>query len=112
MMEKRGPKMKLVTKSILRRFKRQGDTNGMNAEDVKVPVKFFDACSNWTWYPIEYDEESRTFFGWVTGFESELGYFCLDELEGVRNKLGLPLERDLNWNSETTLADVMSGKEH
>ena len=36
-----------------------------------------------------------TFFGLVIGFEVELGYFTLRELESWRGRLGLPLERDL-----------------
>ena len=38
----------------------------------------------------------------VHGFEDELGYFSLAELEGIRGPLGLGIERDLHW-SETTL---------
>jgi hypothetical protein len=33
----------------------------------------------------------------VDGFERELGYFSLDELEQLRGPLGLPVERDLYW---------------
>jgi hypothetical protein len=57
-------------------------------------VKFFTPDSNWTWYATEYDPENRIFFGYVIGFEDELGYFSLDELEEVRGPLGLPIERD------------------
>ena len=31
----------------------------------------------------------------VDGFEKELGYFSLRELESARGPLGLPIERDL-----------------
>ncbi len=47
-----------------------------------------------TWYASEYDGEDM-FFGLVSGFEVELGYFSLIELEGIRGNLGLPVERDL-----------------
>ncbi len=57
-------------------------------------VKFFTPDSNWTWYASEYDPENRIFFGYVIGFEDELGYFSLEELEQARGPLGLPLERD------------------
>lgn len=57
-------------------------------------VKFFTPDSNWTWYATEYDPENRIFFGYVIGFEDELGYFSLDELEEARGPLGLPIERD------------------
>jgi hypothetical protein len=66
-------------------------------EEVKDPIvrcKFFTPDSSWTWYAIEFDGVD-TFFGLVDGFEEELGYFSLKELESVRGKLGLPIERDL-----------------
>lgn len=39
----------------------------------------------------------RLFFGLVIGHEPELGYFSVDELEQVRGRLGLPIERDLHF---------------
>lgn len=61
-----------------------------------VYVKFFDPCSNWTWYITEFDGVD-TFFGLVVGHFTELGYFSLKELQGVRNYLGLGIERDLHF---------------
>ena len=63
-------------------------------------VKFFDPCSQWTWYAMEFDGDD-TFFGLVIGFETELGYFSLKELEGVRNRFGLGIERDLYFKPMT-----------
>lgn len=57
-------------------------------------VKFFTPDSNWTWYASEYDPTAQVFFGYVIGFFDELGYFTLEELEGARGPLGLPIERD------------------
>ncbi|MDO8303987.1 MAG: DUF2958 domain-containing protein [Sedimentisphaerales bacterium] len=59
-----------------------------------VYVKFF--VGSWTWWATEFDGEDM-FFGLVEGFEKELGYFSLSELEGVKGPLGLPVERDLHW---------------
>ncbi len=70
---------------------------GLNAI---APIKFFTPDSNWTWYASEYDGKDL-FFGLVTGFEVELGYFSYSELEGVRGGLGLPLERDLHFTPKT-----------
>lgn len=67
-------------------------------EEVKDPIvqtKFFTPDSNWTWYVIEYNPQERLFYGLVIGFEAELGYFSLDELQSVSGPLGLPIERDL-----------------
>jgi len=64
-----------------------------NVPDPMVWRKFFTPDSSWTWYGIEFDGVD-TFFGLVDGFEQELGYFSLSELQSVRGKLGLPIERD------------------
>lgn len=77
--------------------------------DAPVRLKVFDPCSNWTWYATEYDPKERLFFGFVVGQEEEYGYFALDELESVKNRLGLPLERDLWWDAETPIHKVVNG---
>ena len=64
--------------------------------DAVAVVKFFTPDSNWTWYATEFDGED-SFFGLVDGFEKELGYFSLQELQKIRGGLGLPVERDLYW---------------
>ncbi len=74
-------------------------------EDPLVICKFFTPDSNWTFYAVEFDGEDL-FFGWVVGFEKELGYFSLSELEHARGPLGLPVERDLYF-SPTKLSEVM-----
>lgn len=65
-------------------------------KDPLVRVKFFTPWTNWTWYAIEFDGEDL-FFGLVDGFELELGYFSLTELESVRGPGGLTIERDLHF---------------
>lgn len=85
-------KHKLMTKELEKKFPKLGSQE--KVEDPIVITKFFHPYSSWEWYPIEYDPEERLFFGLVKGFDEELGYFSLDELESVTVK-GLPLERDL-----------------
>ena len=67
------------------------------AADAMVYAKFFTPESNWRWWATEFDPEEGRFFGRVDGFESELGYFLLEELETSRGPLGLPIERDLSF---------------
>jgi hypothetical protein len=90
--------MKLMTKELEAAFKRQRETVELrpNGQDDLVLAKFFDPCGQWTWYATEFDGED-TLFGIVNGFEVELGYFSLSELQSVRNRLGLGIERDLYW---------------
>ena len=68
--------------------------------EAKAQVKFFTPDSNWTWYATEFDGED-IFFGVVIGFEIELGYFSLSELDSVKGPLGLPIERDLYFEPKT-----------
>ncbi|MCG3203997.1 MAG: hypothetical protein KCHDKBKB_00674 [Elusimicrobia bacterium] len=89
--------MKLLTKEILKKLPPlySQDEKGMEAIAY---VKFFTPDSSWTWYATEFDGDD-TFFGLVDGLERELGYFSLKELESIRGKLGLPVERDLYWEA-------------
>ncbi len=80
-----------------------------NENDPVVYVKFFDPCSNWTWYVLEYSPEERLFFGYVVGFDAEFGYFSLDELTSIKNRFGLGIERDLYWKP-TPLSRVLNGE--
>lgn len=74
-----------------------GEEEGL---DALVQVKFFTPDSSWSWYPSEFDGED-IFFGLVVGFELELGYFSLAELQSVRGPWGLPIERDLYYEPKT-----------
>ena len=70
-------------------------------------VKFFTPDANWTWYASEFDGDN-IFFGLVSGLEVEFGYFALSELEDIRGPLGLPVERDKNFEPKALeeLADM------
>ena len=68
--------------------------------DAEAQVKFFTPDSSWSWYASEFDGED-IFFGLVSGFEVELGYFSLTELESVTGPLGLPIERDLYFQPKS-----------
>jgi hypothetical protein len=97
--------MKLLTKAIRRKLPPlySQEEKGL---DAIVWVKFFTPDGAWTWYATEFDGKDL-FFGFVVGFEGELGYFRLSELRQVRGALGLPVERD-RYFQPTTLRDVMS----
>ena len=56
-------------------------------------------------YASEFDGED-ILIGLVIGLEIELGYFSLAELKSVKGPLGLPIERDLHFESKT-LQDLM-----
>jgi len=95
--------MKLLTKEILKRLPKLGETE--NQKDPIVQVRFFTPDAQWTWYGIEWDQKD-TFFGYVKGLENELGYFSLNELKQIRGGFGLPVERDMYFNP-CSLSEVM-----
>ena len=97
--------MKLLTQEIRKSIPKIGEQEHLGEKAV-IHVKFFDPCGSWTWYATEYDGED-TFFGLVHGFEKELGYFSLSELESVRGALGLGIERDLYFGKDKTIAEFM-----
>ena len=60
-------------------------------------VKLFTPDSVFTWFIIELSIDEDTCYGYVKGFESELGYFSLSELESIKGALGLRVERDISF---------------
>ncbi|MPL68680.1 hypothetical protein SDC9_14408 [bioreactor metagenome] len=68
---------------------------------LKDPIcrfKIFLPNSNWTWYIIEIDKsDNNTCYGLVDGFEIELGYFSLGELESINDSFGLGAELDSSF---------------
>ena len=97
--------MMLLTKELRRKLPPLYANEEKKPEDVQVIVKFFDPCSQWTWYATEFNGED-SFFGYVRGLENELGYFSLFELESIKNRLGLGIERD-RYFGKHTLKEVM-----
>jgi len=92
--------MLLLTKALEARFASVGRQEEKRDEALVI-AKFFTPDSSWTWFATEFDPEYREFFGLVVGFEAELGYFSLGELEASKGPLGLPIERDLHWTEKT-----------
>jgi len=86
--------MELMTKEIREKFKEVGSQEKKEIGEQIVVVKFFDPTGSWTWYATEFDGED-TFFGLVDGFELEWGTFSLSELQSVKGRFGLGIERDL-----------------
>lgn len=90
--------MKLLTKEILGLFKKYW--NQSESSNPVVVCKFFNPTWAWTWYATEYIKEERIFFWYVSIFWDhcdEWGYFSLDELESVRWRFSLWIERDLSF---------------
>ena len=117
--------MKILTEEIKATLPPLYSQSEKDPKDVKVVIKFFDPVGSWTWFVTEGEktgeiikegafagEEDYKFFGYVKGFENELGYFTLGELSTAKALVSgikaLPIERDRHFKG--TLAKVM-GKE-
>jgi hypothetical protein len=98
--------MKMMTKEVEARipalYSQEKNSN------PTVQAKFFTPWSNWTWYVTEGEKQEDgdwLFFGYVVGQEKELGYFTLSELQSVRGRFNLKIERDMYFKP-TPLADI------
>lgn len=102
--------MKLVTKAIEKLLPEIGSTSELEAHQIKVPLKIFNPSGAGSWFITEANVVTGEAFGYVTGLaEDELGYIDLNELATVKGRFGLGMERDIHWDPETTLAEVMEG---
>jgi len=115
--------MMILTAEIKATLPAIGSMEDKKPEDVPIAVKFFDPTGSWSWFATEGEkigtitsgafagEDDYRFFGYVKGFEGELGYFTLGELStakvGASGMAVLPIERDRHFKG--TLADVMQG---
>ncbi|GAI78968.1 unnamed protein product [marine sediment metagenome] len=87
--------MKLLTKDIEKKLPALYSQEEVS--NPKIIVKFFHPLSDWSWYVTEGEKVENgdwRFFGLVDGFEKELGYFHLSQLEEVKVK-GIGVERDM-----------------
>jgi len=105
--------MKLLTKSITEKLLRNGRIREALAEDGRaeadfIPVvKLFTPDAACTWLLTELDpEEPDIAFGLCDlgmGYP-ELGSVRISEIESVRGRLGLPVERDRHFAPRHTLS--------
>lgn len=96
--------MQLINEEIKHTLPKLYEQDGKGINAIAY-IKFFMPGSSWTWYATEFDGND-IFFGLVDGFDKELGYFSLSELESVRGPLGLKIERDLYFKP-TKLKNIM-----
>ncbi len=98
--------MKLMTKAIENTLAKyplySQDGKGGNAVAL---CKFF--LQGYTWYVLEGEKkgDDYLFFGIVNGVEKEYGYFTLSQLQQVRGRWGLKVERDLYFKP-TRVKDI------
>ena len=98
--------MKLITKEIATRLEKYPlySQDGKKQHAICL-AKFF--LGAWTWYIIEANLDEGLAFGITipSNGEAEYGYISLSELQSVRTKLGLTVERD-TFFTPTQLKDI------
>ena len=88
--------MKLITKELITKFNKIGEQS--DEENPLVIAKFFDPTGSGTWYATEYNSETNICFGYVTGLTyDEWGTFSIDELQSVKVRFNLSIERDIHF---------------
>jgi hypothetical protein len=89
--------MKLMTAEIEKAARKQFKL-GAELDGQKIVAKFFDPTGGWSWYLMNQDPNDPDYlWGIVNGFEVETGSFSLSELESIRGKFGLGIERDRSF---------------
>lgn len=98
--------MKLITKKIEKELAKyplySQDSKGKEAVAI---CKFF--LQGFTWYVLEAQKNGNDyeFFGIVDGLEKEYGYFTLSQLQSLRGRWGLTVERDMYFKP-TQVKDI------
>ena len=86
--------MELIPQEIKNKIPKLYETEKQN--DPIVYVKLF--LDGWTWYITELSIDNNICFGYVISpFESELGYFSLNEIKLIKGTLGLSVEKDISF---------------
>ncbi len=113
--------MKLLTKDIRERLLKNGliraqiDEEGIVRADFLPVVKLFTPDAQCTWLLTELDpEEPDIAFGLCDlGMGCpELGNVSISELESVRGKIGLPVERDRHFVPKQTISAYAEEARH
>ena len=98
--------MKLITKKIENELAKYPlySQDGKGKEAVAI-CKFF--LQGFTWYVLEAQKNGNDyeFFGIVDGLEKEYGYFTLSQLQSLRGRWGLTVERDMYFKP-TKVKDI------
>lgn len=100
----------LITKEIAKKLPALNSLEGADHSMIKVPLKLFNPTGIGTWYITEYDPATEMAFGYCDLGYPELGYVSIDELKNVKLPFGLTIERDVHWDPNTTLDQVMNGE--
>lgn len=104
--------MKLLTKALQASLPPLYSGDNIPLEEKTAVAKFFDPCGRGTWFVFEGSPEGNdvVFFGYVVSPLGpdcdEMGNFSLNELQSVRNRFGLGIERDIHF-TPTKMSEIL-----
>lgn len=88
-------------------------TEHQNTAEKTIVAKWFSPYSNFRWFAVEFDPETRNAFGYVQSDFSEWGYFNLDEMQATRIPMFREslegVERDCHWTPCTVAEAIERG---
>ena len=85
--------MELIPKELINTIPKLYETEEQT--DPIAHIKLF--LDGWTWYITEISIDADIAFGYVVSpfCSGELGYFSINEIQTIKNSLGIGVERDL-----------------
>lgn len=115
--------MQLITDELKETFKQDFPLYSQDGKgkSAKVVAKYFMPAGRGTWYALEGQEQEGgdfLFFGYISIFDGEFGYWTLSQLEEIEIPVKIEgigtglvkIERDLYFPvAEMTLAEALKG---
>lgn len=77
--------MVLINDALIQRVPKLYQSENINIKDKMLQIRYYATNSSWQWYLVEYDEDTKTAFGYVVGYEKEWGYFSLKEFQEIND---------------------------
>jgi len=109
-MESNEHKTDLIPDKIIDYLPKVGETEKLNMEEIKVPLKLFNPAGSQTWYIYEYTPEKDLAYGLVdfgNPKEAELGHIDIKEIKNIELPFGLGIQRDIKWNPDISLRELI-----
>tara|TARA_R110000796_G_scaffold242376_2_gene364435 strand:+ start:1015 stop:1380 length:366 start_codon:yes stop_codon:yes gene_type:complete len=98
-------KNQLIKNGLAQKEARENERDSINFKPV---VKFFDPCGAATWLISEIDAENPDLMYGLCDLGmncTELGMVSISELQSVRLRFGLKIERDYRFKADKTLSE-------
>ena len=85
--------MELLPKKIEEKLPLLYATEEIETEEKILQIRYHSIYTDWEWYVVEYNKDTKIAFGYVIGQEKEWGYFSIEEFQEI-NKEYLQIIRD------------------